>query len=49
MPFVRVLLRERLVESSELLARLLSLPVEPELREWVEAWIRGTLSELGLN
>lgn len=44
--FVRVLLRERLVESSELLARVPNLPVEPEVQERVAVWIRGITSEL---
>ena len=44
--FVGVLLTERLVEPSELLTRLPSLPVEPELRTRIEDWIRGTAQEL---
>jgi hypothetical protein len=44
---VRVPLRERLIESSERLARLPILPGKPELRERVEDWIWGTAEELG--
>ena len=47
--FVRVLLKERLIGRNKLLARLPTLPVEPELRKRVETWIRGTAEELGLD
>ncbi len=47
--FVRVLLRESMVQWSELLERLPTLPVELELRERVELWIRETAADLGVG
>jgi hypothetical protein len=45
--FVRVLLEERLVKLEELIRRLRSLAVEPELRERIENWLQATAQELG--
>ena len=44
--FVRVLLRERLVDPSDLLARLPSLPVDRELRDRIGDWIEKTDADL---
>lgn len=51
--FVRILLRERLINPSELLLRLTRLPqnsrVTPKLLEVIDDWIRGALKDIGLR
>lgn len=44
--FVRVLLREQMVEPDLLMERLDTLPVEPDKREHIRRWILATSSEL---
>ena len=45
--FVRVLLREGLVEPSKLLALLPTFPITEEMRDKLESWIRETAADLG--
>lgn len=49
--FVRILLRENLIQPKKLFVRLRQLPkhsrVTPKLLELVEEWIRGVLTDLG--
>jgi hypothetical protein len=51
--FVRILLRENLIEPRKLLLRLSQLPkhsrVTPRLLEVIEEWIRGVLKDIGLR
>jgi hypothetical protein len=51
--FVRILLREKLIQPRTLLLRLSRLPkhsrVTPKLLEVIEEWIRGTLKDIGLR
>jgi hypothetical protein len=44
--FVRILLRERYVNSPELMARIRTLPVDEELRERMLRWVDITAREL---
>lgn len=49
--FVRTLLREHLIEPKTLRQRLATLPAHPrvtrELRQAIETWIRGVLTDIG--
>lgn len=51
--FVRVLLRENLIEPQELDRRLSKLPkhsqVTPQLQEAIAQWIRGVLDDIGVD
>jgi hypothetical protein len=46
--FVRVLLRERMVERKKLIRRLAATRLRAELRERIPAWVRITCQELGI-
>ena len=51
--FVRVLLRENLIEPRELVRRLSKLPTHPQvtppLQEAIAQWIRGVLEDIGVD
>lgn len=51
--FVRILLRERLINPNKLLLRLTQLPknsrVTPKLLQVIDDWIRGVLKDIGLR
>lgn len=47
--FVRVLLAERMIQPRELIARIELLPVPPDTRSRLIAWVKGTSGELALG
>lgn len=44
--FVRILLRERLIEPNRLIRLINLLPVDEERREMLRRWVDGTVHEL---